>query len=123
MFDPKGFQIREEIYIFADKASRKPYWYERQPYSRANLRVLLSIDTSKMDPAKVAKGGRADGDYGISWVRRFGRGRVFYTAFGHGENMFRDERVLRHFLAGLQFVLGDLEADATPSAAAGKEGA
>jgi hypothetical protein len=122
MFDPAGFQIKEEIYLFADKASKGPYYFERQPYSRQNLHVLLSINTSKMDAAKAAKGGRADGDYGISWVRRWGRGRIFYTAFGHSEAIFRNERVLRHILAGLQFVLGDLEADAAPSAAAGKEG-
>lgn len=124
MFDPQGFNIKEEIYLFADKAGGKPYHFERQPYSRRNLHVLLSIDTSKMDAAKVAKGGRADGDYGISWVRGAGRGRVFYTAFGHAEGIFRNERILRHMLAGIQFVLGDLEADAAPTAAApaAKEG-
>jgi len=69
-----------------------------------------------MDPAKRAKGGRADNDYAISWIRRYGGGRVFYTAFGHNENVYRDEAILRHLLAGIQFTLGDLEADATPSA-------
>jgi hypothetical protein len=41
---------------------------------------------------------------------------VFYTAFGHNENVYRDEAILRHLLAGIQFVLGDLEADTSPSA-------
>jgi len=117
MFKGRDFQIKEEIYTFADKASRKDYWFDHQPYSREKLRILLSLDASGMDPAKRAKGGRADNDYAISWIRRYGQGRVFYTAFGHGENVYRDEAILRHFLAGIQFVLGDLEADTTPSAA------
>jgi len=117
MFHGKDIRIKEEVYVFADKASRKDYWFDHQPYSREKLRILLSLDTSEMDPAKRAKGGRADNDYAISWIRRYGQGRVFYTAFGHGENVYRDEAILRHLLAGIQFVLGDLEADTAPSAA------
>ena len=51
----------------------------------------------------------------MSWVRREGRGRVFYSSLGHNPALFRDPRILQHFLAGIQFAIGDLEADATPS--------
>ena len=40
---------------------------------------------------------------------------MFYSAFSHyGEN-FQDPKLLRFYLDGIQFALGDLEADATPS--------
>jgi type 1 glutamine amidotransferase len=86
-----------------------------QPYSRDKLRVLLSVDSSKF---KGKGGARPDNDYAISWIREYGKGRVFYCALGHGEAMYMHPDMLKHYLAGLQYVLGDLRADATPSAAA-----
>ncbi len=98
-FEGKPWTIHDEIYIF------------REPYSREKLRVLLSLDLSRMkDPGK-----RPDGDYAVSWVRPFGKGRVFYTTLGHCEPVYWDPRFLRHLLAGIQFALGDLPADAAPS--------
>ena len=50
-----------------------------------------------------------------------GKGRVFYYGLAHGPTIFWNPRMLEHFLAGIQYALGDLKADATPSAAAGKK--
>jgi type 1 glutamine amidotransferase len=57
---------------------------------------------------------RTDGDYALSWVRSEGKGRVFYEALGHNEKIYADKRVLAHILAGIQFVLGDLDAPSQP---------
>jgi len=109
MFDAsKGFDIQDEIYMFGPKTAGN-----YQPYSREKLRILLSIDASKMD---VKGGAREDKDYGISWIREYEKGRVFYCALGHSDQMYYHPVVLKHYLAGLQYALGDLEADATPSA-------
>ncbi|MFQ5808613.1 MAG: ThuA domain-containing protein [Armatimonadota bacterium] len=98
-FGGKGFRINDEIYIL------------REPHSRERLRILLSLDLSQMaDPGK-----RADKDYAISWVREYGKGRVFYCSLGHVSPTYWNPLVLRHYLAGIQFALGDLKADATPS--------
>ena len=113
-FGGKDFELREEIYTFADKATRKAYWYDSQPYSRGRLRVLVSIDVTKMTPQDAAKGGRKDTDYALSWVRTCGKGRVFYCALGHARGIYLNTTILRHYLAGLQFALGDLQADAAP---------
>jgi len=87
-------------------------WTFREPYSRRKLRVLLSLDLGRMeDPGK-----RPDKDYAVSWVREYGKGRVFYTTLGHCEPVYADPLFLRHLLAGLQFALGDLPAEATPIA-------
>ncbi|HUT01866.1 MAG TPA: ThuA domain-containing protein, partial [Phycisphaerae bacterium] len=61
-------------------------------------------------------GKRPDKDYAVSWVRTYGKGRVFYTTLGHCEKTYLDPTFLRHVLAGVQFALGDLKADATPGA-------
>jgi type 1 glutamine amidotransferase len=99
-FQGKPYPIHDEIYI------------AREPYSRAKLRVLLSLDLGRMqDPGK-----RPDKDYAVSWVRKYGAGRVFYTTLGHYEQTYLNPLFLRHVLAGVQFALGDLPADATPSA-------
>lgn len=97
------FKIADEIYQF------------RAPYSRARLRVLLSLDTTATDMTK--KGiKRDDGDFAVSWVRNYGRGRVFYCSLGHRHDIFWNSKVLEHYLAGIQFALGDLPALATPTA-------
>src|ERR1039458_697940 len=58
---------------------------------------------------------RADHDYGLSWIRREGKGRVFYEAHGHSERVYAIKPMLEHVLAGVQYALGDLKADDSPS--------
>ena len=93
------------------------YTFGRETYSRKNLHVLTSIDYSKMtdEDKKKEQNPRADGDYGLSWIRREGKGRVFYEAHGHNEKIYAITPILEHVLAGMQYVLGDLQADDSPS--------
>ena len=85
----------------------------REPYSRKDLRVLLSIDTgaTNMDVPWLR---RKDNDFALAWVRCVGRGRVFYTAIGHRTEIFRNPAVLGFYLDGIQFATGDLKAPAEP---------
>jgi type 1 glutamine amidotransferase len=93
------------------------YTFSRDTYSRKNLRVLTSVDYAKMSAEDKAKEQypRADGDYALSWIRRDGKGRVFYEAFGHNEKVYAIKPILEHVLAGVQYALGDLPADDSPS--------
>ena len=102
-FDGKDFQITDEIYQF------------KEPYSRSNLRVLLSLDTSETN---MKKGGihRTDGDFGVAWIRNVEKGRVFYSSLGHREEIYWNPMILQFYLDGIQFAMGDLKADAAPSA-------
>lgn len=99
------------------------------PYSRKKLRVLLSLDMSKTaDPVadpkmawlrpnvkKLAEyTGRAD-DYPISWVKPYGKGRVFYCSLGVQKAPYSSPPFYRYLLGGIQFATGDLAADMTPS--------
>jgi hypothetical protein len=79
--------------------------------------VLTSIDYGKMSAEDKAleSNPRADHDYGLSWIRREGQGRVFYEALGHSERIYANRAILEHLLAGMQYALGDLKADDSPS--------
>jgi type 1 glutamine amidotransferase len=57
----------------------------------------------------------------VSWLRSAGKGRVFYTNFGHREDTFSKPMILKHMLDGLQYAIGDLEADSTPTDQAGEK--
>ena len=52
----------------------------------------------------------------VSWVSTHGKGRLFNTNFGHNESTYTKPVMMRQLLDGIQYALGDLEADATPSA-------
>ena len=91
---------------------------------RALLTVVgcASIDYSKMSAEDKAKeqNPRSPGDYGLSWIRRKGKGRVFYEAHGHNEKVYATKPLLEHITAGMRYVLGDLQADDRPSVAGAK---
>ncbi len=57
---------------------------------------------------------RTDQDFAVAWVKSCGEGRVFYCSLGHADNVFQSPEVLRFYLDGIQFALGDLTADAGP---------
>jgi len=104
-FGGKGFVYVDEFYHFLPTG----------PFSREKLHVLISVDTAKSDMTRWSN-VRPDGDYGITWIKSYGKGRVFNCAMGHTPTLFAHPALAEHILAGIQFVLGDLEADTTPSA-------
>ena len=85
------------------------------------MHVLTSVDYDKMSAEDKAKepSPRADHDYALSWIRREGKGRLFYEAHGHNERNYAMTPMLEHMLAGIQYALGDLKADDSPSVKAG----
>ena len=85
------------------------------PYSREKLHVLLSIDVDKSAKSELTN-VRPDRDYGLSWIRNYGKGRVFFLALGHSPKLFQTPAFAESSCPESNFVLGDLEADATPSA-------
>lgn len=96
------YGVTDEIYQFKD-----------EPYSRKLLRILTSLDVTKLDMTR--KGiKRTDGDFAVSWVHTFGKGRVFYCSLGHREEIYWNPTILKHYLAGIQFATGDLKAEAAP---------
>jgi len=106
-FNGKAFEHADEFFRFGE------------PYSRNRVRVLLSMDnaaSAKLQGKDRIQQFRPDDDYAVAWVRSYGRGRVFYSSMAHHPRSFWDPRLLRFYLDGLQFVLGDMPAPTVPSA-------
>jgi len=104
-FGGRGFWLREEIYQI------------KGDYSRERQRVVLSLDMSKPQNARDQGIIRTDNDFPIAWIKAPPTGgRVFYSSLGHNPDIFFQPEILRHFLDGIQFALGDYPMDAVPSA-------
>jgi hypothetical protein len=63
---------------------------------------------------------RQDDDHALAWVRDYGKGRVFYTALGHREEVWANPLFLKHVRGGLRYALGLDKADASPRPAPAK---
>jgi type 1 glutamine amidotransferase len=83
----ESFAIEDEIYKY------------KEPYSRKSVHVLM-----KIDPESHKNVWRTDGDNPLAWTREYGKGRVFYTALGHAEHVWRDPRFQEHVLGGLKYI-------------------
>jgi len=96
MFEGKNQDFKEEIYQF------------KAPYDSKKYHMLLRLDTEKTD-MKVGNIKRTDGDFGVAWAHSYGKGRVFYCSIGHNHEMYWNPVILRHYLAGIQWAIGDFK--------------
>ena len=79
--------------------------YQYKGYNRENLRVLVSLDAEKS-----GKSGKSQSnDYPVSWVKAYGKGRVFYSNFGHNKASWWTPFILEHFLAGIRWSVRELD--------------
>lgn len=101
-FGGKGFKLADEIYRT-----------EPPLYSRSKQLVLMSLDMSDAT-TKGRCQKPSDADTGISWIKDFGEGRVFYCSLGHIHDVTWTTPILEHYLRGIQFALGDLKVDTKP---------
>ena len=105
-FGGHGFWVKDEIYQIDG------------PYSRERVHVLMSLDMARPENArKPEQIVRGDNDFPIAWLKRQSKGRVFYTSLGHNAAIFETREFLQHYLDGIQYALGDLEAESAPSTA------
>ncbi len=102
-FGGKDFRISDELYSYGP------------PFDRSKLRVLMSVDpaTTNMHPRWI---DRKQTDFPLTWVKPYGKGRVFNTSFGHQTRLFWDPQILQFYLDAIQFATGDLEAPIAPRA-------
>jgi type 1 glutamine amidotransferase len=100
-FEGKPFVHVDEPYLF------------KGAYTKKNFRPLMVMDTSKLDCGKKTKQVQADVRY-IAWIKRHGKGRVFYCSPSHNAQSFDDPRLMRFMLDGFQYALGDLKCDDSP---------
>ncbi|MFB0503786.1 MAG: ThuA domain-containing protein [Candidatus Bathyarchaeia archaeon] len=86
---PKTFRAKEEVYTMKD-------------WSRDKTHVLISLDNNSVD---LSKGTRSDNDYALCWWHTYGKGRVFYTAFGHFKELWKEEWFRQHLLNGILWAM------------------
>ncbi len=97
MFKGQRLDFKEEIYQF------------KAPYDSSKVHMLLRLDPEKS--AQVEGMKREDDDYGVAWARNWEKGRVFYCSLGHNHEMYWNPEILRHYLAGIQWAIGDYKVE------------
>jgi len=97
---PARFTIKDEI-------------YQHRDFSRDKIRVLARLDAEKLDYTKPNI-HRADHDFPVAWSRMYGKGRVFYSTFGHAAESWDDPRVQTLYLEAIRWALRLVGDDVTP---------
>ncbi|MFI3290671.1 MAG: ThuA domain-containing protein [Opitutales bacterium] len=95
-------------------------------YDRTKQRVLCAIDFDKSPikgdlKNKSKQIHRDDHDFGLVWVKSYGKGRVCYVALGHDHRAFIIPEILELYTRGMQFAADDLKLDTTPIAKPAKK--
>ncbi|WP_422080871.1 ThuA domain-containing protein [Ulvibacterium sp.] len=88
----------------------EPYFF-KNAYFDYNFRPLLYIEVDQLEDVRKAVSNNIN--Y-VSWIKRYGKGRVFYSSPSHNAQSLENPELLQFFLDGLQYVVGDLECDDSP---------
>lgn len=98
--DPKfpGFESLGESFSFNEE------WYSLRDFN-PDIHVLTVIDSPAM------KGSMYDRPpFPTSWARMEGKGRVFYTALGHREDVWTNPIFQKILFGAIRWTLGDVDA-------------
>lgn len=79
--------------------------YQLKNYSRDRVRVLMRLDVEGVDLAKKGV-HRTDKDFAVSWVRNYGKGRVFVSTLGHRVEVWEHPQVQKMWLEAAKWVMG-----------------
>jgi type 1 glutamine amidotransferase len=106
---PANWTVFDEIYQFKN-------------FDRSKVHGLLTLDKHPNN--------KTPGDYPVAWIKNYGQGRVFYTSFGHREDVWEPNSPAQkggiknapevalayqqHVLGGIKWALGLEKCDATP---------
>ena len=78
--------------------------YQISDFDWRHSHVLLRLAPSSVDLTRAGVRRRFYG-WPLAWTRSYGRGRVFYTALGHDDAVWRDPRYQRLLLNGILWSL------------------
>ena len=96
------------------KMSDEIYQHRGPAYDDGKIHPLVLLDFSDPEVAKRDRIRKESTFYPVSWLRRFGKGRVFYTTFGHDSRAWTEPARLRHHFDGYLYAAGLLKCDDTP---------
>lgn len=98
-FKGKGFTHVDEPYFF------------KNAYFDYNFRPLLYMEVRKLDGLKKEVNEKV---IYVSWIKKHGKGHVFYSSPSHDAQSMENPELLQYFLDGMQYVVGDLKCDDSP---------
>lgn len=76
---PETFKINDEIYVFKE-------------FKAGLVNVVMRLEAGGLDVNRKGLEQVNARDFPLAWWRRYGKGRVFYTALGHRPEVWRDDR-------------------------------
>lgn len=79
-------------------------WYNFKSTHWDKVNVLLTLDE------KSIKGAENGDFHPMAWYQNFDGGRSFYTALGHTEASYKDEKFLLHLYGGIRYAIGKKKA-------------
>lgn len=98
-FNGKGFTHYDEPYFF------------NNAYFNYHFKPLLYIDTNELEGLKKEV---KDNIKYISWIKKYGKGRVFYSSPSHNAQSYENAKLLEFLTNGLHYAAGNLECDDSP---------
>ncbi len=102
-----GMQLFPHEFVMTDEM------YQVKDYSRDKVRVLARLDPAKLD-LKNPRVHRTDGDFALAWVKHYGKGRVFYSTFGHRYETWDRQDVRQMYMQAILWAMGVIPGDDTP---------
>jgi type 1 glutamine amidotransferase len=99
---PKRMVIHDEIYQYKN-------------WDRDKLRVLMRLDESAID-LKNPRVKRTDQDFAVTWVKNYGKGRVFATSLGHREEVYDMPEIRKMYIEAVKWVMGMTDGHTNPHA-------
>lgn len=98
-FDGQGFTHYDEPYFF------------KNAYFDYNFRPLLYMN---LDDIKMNRDRPKDNIKYISWIKKYGKGRVFYASPSHNAQSMDNPKLVNFLLDGLYYAVGALQCDDSP---------
>lgn len=88
----------------------EPYFF-KNAYLDYNFRPLLYFEVNKIEGMKHQP---TDTINYVAWIKKYGKGKVFYTSPSHNAQSLDNPELLQFLMDGLQYVTGDLKVDDRP---------
>lgn len=98
-FEPEGFTHFDEPYFFKDA------------YYNFDFKPLLYMEISKIKGQSKKVEGNV---HYISWIKSYGKGKVFYCSPSHNAQSMENPALLQYFLNGMLYVTHQLDCDDSP---------
>ncbi|NAS13342.1 ThuA domain-containing protein [Flavobacteriaceae bacterium R33] len=98
-FEGKGFEHIDEPYFF------------NNAYFDYDFRPLLYMDANSLTDLREPV---EDNIKYISWIKRYGNGRVFYSSLSHNAQSYDNSGLLKFLSDGMRYAAGELACDDAP---------